>query len=421
MPKFFYCLIFSIFLLTLFAFPVTAFSASPTSCGAGDTAGLVITPNMALYGTNEDIIIEVSLLKPYSSRVNPDATFDIAFLEEGGLNPLPSSTKEFSTKDLNKFPLTLTLEGGLRRSGVYTLEYRQRTQGNLIGLRSICVSPNKIRVRPEKFNQLSSCQMDLPKNIQHQSEYKTTASVEDISGVGYYFEIFPGGRSVNDFSVRRNFYWPRDYVYKTTVPASNPQITIPKKLDIGDYTAVIKACTGPCQDHTLAFPVPDPFNDSTETWGCAIKTFSVTRDATSTETQPSQTAPGGGKEQAEKIIQRGLTGKPVSAAGKSCEPEGGGAGTGGIATAIGCIPTEPKTFVEAVLKLAAGAGGGIALLLMVAGAFRMITSAGNPEAIKKGGEQFTSAIIGLLFILFSVLLLKFIGVDILGLGAYLGY
>lgn len=115
------------------------------------------------------------------------------------------------------------------------------------------------------------------------------------------------------------------------------------------------------------------------------------------------------------------TGLKISAAGQACEPGSGGAGTGGIATAIGCIPTEPKAFVEAILKFAAGAGGGIALLLMVAGAFRMITSAGNPETIKKGREQFSSAIIGLLFILFSVLLLKFIGVDILGLGAYLGY
>lgn len=114
-------------------------------------------------------------------------------------------------------------------------------------------------------------------------------------------------------------------------------------------------------------------------------------------------------------------GAKTSAAGISCNPETGDDVEGGmgIKTAIGCVPTEPKELVRSVMRFAAGIGGAAALLLMAAGAFRMITSAGNPELIKKGGEQFQSAIIGLLFILFSVLLLKIIGVDILGLEALL--
>lgn len=88
-------------------------------------------------------------------------------------------------------------------------------------------------------------------------------------------------------------------------------------------------------------------------------------------------------------------------------------GDKGIKTAIGCIPTEPTALIQGFLKFATGIGGAIALLLMIAGSFQMIASAGNPETVKKGQEQFTNAIIGLLFIIFSVLLLKVIGVDIL--------
>lgn len=87
----------------------------------------------------------------------------------------------------------------------------------------------------------------------------------------------------------------------------------------------------------------------------------------------------------------------------------------GVLTAIGCIPTEPTIFIKGLLKFAGGIAGGIALLMLITGAFQMITSAGNPEAVKKGAEQMTSAVIGLLFIIFSVLLMEVIGVDVLGI------
>ena len=60
-----------------------------------------------------------------------------------------------------------------------------------------------------------------------------------------------------------------------------------------------------------------------------------------------------------------------------------------------------------------GIGGGIAFLFMLLGAFQMITSAGNPDSISAGKDRFTSAIIGLLFVIFSVLLLQIIGAGIL--------
>ncbi|MDO8573172.1 MAG: pilin [Candidatus Daviesbacteria bacterium] len=93
----------------------------------------------------------------------------------------------------------------------------------------------------------------------------------------------------------------------------------------------------------------------------------------------------------------------------------------GIATAIGCIHTNPVALVKDFLKFALGISGGLAFLLMLLGAFQMLTSAGNPETLAAGKGRLTSAIIGLLFVIFSVLLLKIIGVDILGLEKQFGY
>ncbi|MDD2822580.1 MAG: hypothetical protein PHQ59_00730 [Candidatus Daviesbacteria bacterium] len=108
-----------------------------------------------------------------------------------------------------------------------------------------------------------------------------------------------------------------------------------------------------------------------------------------------------------------LAADPPGGAGEACPN-----GASGINTALGCVPTEPSAFIQAVSRLLSGIGGGIALLLMIAGSFRMITSGGNPDGVKAGSEQFTSALIGLLFIIFAVLLLKVIGVDILNIPGF---
>jgi len=85
-----------------------------------------------------------------------------------------------------------------------------------------------------------------------------------------------------------------------------------------------------------------------------------------------------------------------------------------IPTAIGCIDISgPSEFVDSILKLAIGLAGGIAMLLIVFGGIQILTSAGNPEKIQAGKEMITSAIAGLLLIIFSVFILRIIGVEIL--------
>ncbi|MBI2020607.1 hypothetical protein HYS94_04265, partial [Candidatus Daviesbacteria bacterium] len=65
----------------------------------------------------------------------------------------------------------------------------------------------------------------------------------------------------------------------------------------------------------------------------------------------------------------------------------------GIQTAIGCIHTSPVGFTRDLLRFVLGIGGGLAFLMMLLGAFQMLTSAGNPETLAAGRERLTSAVI----------------------------
>ena len=92
----------------------------------------------------------------------------------------------------------------------------------------------------------------------------------------------------------------------------------------------------------------------------------------------------------------------------------GCAGNTGVNTAIGCIPVNNvNEFVGFILGWAVGIGGGIAFLLILSASFMIITSSGNPDRLKAGQELLTSAIMGLIMIIFSIFVLRVIGVDIL--------
>lgn len=107
----------------------------------------------------------------------------------------------------------------------------------------------------------------------------------------------------------------------------------------------------------------------------------------------------------------------ASSSGKSSDPTC--MGGNGIDTAIGCIPiSDTNAFMGWVLGWAIGVGGGIAFLLIVYASFMVMTSSGDPARLKAGQELLTSAISGLIMLIFSVFILKFIGIDILGLGQF---
>lgn len=94
-----------------------------------------------------------------------------------------------------------------------------------------------------------------------------------------------------------------------------------------------------------------------------------------------------------------------------------GTGTGAW-TAFGCIKTDPQQFIGEILRIGVGIGGGIAFLLILFGGFQILTSAGNPEKLNAGKELVTSAITGLLIIIFSLFILRLIGFNIFGIPGF---
>ena len=86
----------------------------------------------------------------------------------------------------------------------------------------------------------------------------------------------------------------------------------------------------------------------------------------------------------------------------------------GIWTAIGCIDTSStEGIIGKLMTVGMSIAGGIALLMILASAFLFATSEGEPKRTGEAKEILTSAIIGLIFIIFSVTILQFIGVNIL--------
>lgn len=110
--------------------------------------------------------------------------------------------------------------------------------------------------------------------------------------------------------------------------------------------------------------------------------------------------------------------KPTTAVTIDDNPVLCGEGTG-INTAIGCVPfNDTNALVGFILGWAIGIGGGLAFLLMIYAGFMVLTSQGNPERLKAGQELLTSALAGIIMLVFSVFILKFIGVDILKLPGF---
>lgn len=87
-------------------------------------------------------------------------------------------------------------------------------------------------------------------------------------------------------------------------------------------------------------------------------------------------------------------------------------GRAGIWTAIGCIPRSPEKIVNSLLRVGLGVGGGFSLIIILVSGFILSVSQGEPKRIDEAKQWLTSALVGLLFIIFSVTLLHFIGYTI---------
>lgn len=96
----------------------------------------------------------------------------------------------------------------------------------------------------------------------------------------------------------------------------------------------------------------------------------------------------------------------------------GGLQTTGINTAIGCFPSTPEGIVTAILRILISISGLVALVVIIASIVTLMLSADNPEKVKESYSKITYAVIGLILIILSVFILRFIGINILNLSHF---
>lgn len=89
---------------------------------------------------------------------------------------------------------------------------------------------------------------------------------------------------------------------------------------------------------------------------------------------------------------------------------------GGYFSAIGCLYFQPERFLLInVFGLGVRLAGLYVFLCIIYSAIQIQLAGGNPEKLKSERERLTSCIIGLLIVLFSVFILRIVGVNILSI------
>lgn len=92
-----------------------------------------------------------------------------------------------------------------------------------------------------------------------------------------------------------------------------------------------------------------------------------------------------------------------------------------VSTGLGVnINTNVGDFIKSLLGLILSISGAIAILLIIISGYRLMISQGNPEKIQAAKDQLTAAIVGLMFVIFSLVILQVIGYDILRLPGFGG-
>lgn len=82
-------------------------------------------------------------------------------------------------------------------------------------------------------------------------------------------------------------------------------------------------------------------------------------------------------------------------------------------TAVGSWSADPVKAIQTLFGLVLSLVGIVALSVIIYAGYRIMTSQGNPERLQAAREMLTAAIVGLLFSIFSLVILQTIGVDIL--------
>ncbi len=90
--------------------------------------------------------------------------------------------------------------------------------------------------------------------------------------------------------------------------------------------------------------------------------------------------------------------------------------TGKVWTVFGCVDTTSTGgLFSTVFKFLSYMLGGVAMLLLIYASFLYITSQGDAEKIKTAKSLLTAIFAGMLFIIFSIMIMKFVGITLLDL------
>lgn len=85
-----------------------------------------------------------------------------------------------------------------------------------------------------------------------------------------------------------------------------------------------------------------------------------------------------------------------------------------VPTGLGTkIDTVPQNFIGSMMGIALSIGGIAATAFFIQAGYTIMTSAGNKEKLQQAREQIIAAIMGLVFIILSIVVLEFIGVNVL--------
>lgn len=122
--------------------------------------------------------------------------------------------------------------------------------------------------------------------------------------------------------------------------------------------------------------------------------------------------PPTGETSCASINKVGIQSTPIPPSPPCTDFDGQG-GCKAVNTAIGKIEVSPVAFIRRVFAVILSLAGGIALMLIIYSGYKLMTSQGNAETIQGARETLTSAIVGLLFIIFSLVIFEVVTGDIL--------
>ncbi len=381
-------------------------------------------------GSNGPIVTSASFTDPINTNtaltatmtfnlsiapLGPDHTFQLQITDEGHIGSSHAeSDAYFLPTDKSVSSITLTTHNGVSNIGVYTVQLINPSGGG-----TLCKLGSVAVVSPALAQ--ASCNISMPSNVKMGENAHVDVTATSVEGVSYMLELYP--KNIGDQANLGRVYISSETTPLTSNPFIDSESFNPPSFSFDYPTAgsgLLPPLTlGSSYDYLVQASVRPGSGDGEYIY-CSRHPFTVTNDSTTSPitTTPAPNpvlTPGAGG----WTIPKYTTGTTTSAAGSQTTLNGtGGSATcdpGYVGTSIGCVPTDPGVLVNDFIKIAFAMGGGIALLLMAIGAIRMIASAGNPEEVKHGQEQFVSAIIGLIFIILAIALMQILGVQILSL------